>query len=132
MRGASGTPRGLPRHALETLCMAVEAAEQGAGVEVEEVIVFGSYARGDWLTTSDLDLILVSRGWRGRIIDRPDPIYRLLARKRPPVWPQILCYKPEELEELTASPTSLADASNYWLRISRKQLEKLCGRNSST
>ena len=118
--------KGLPERALNSICMVLEAALD-EGFDVERVIVFGSYARGDWMEYSDLDLILVGRSWRGsRVIDRLDPIYRRLARMKPPVWPEIHCYTPEELESLMRAPTILADASRYWVELEASEVMSLC------
>lgn len=61
------------------------------------VIVFGSRARGDALTTSDLDLILVSpRFVSVPFLQRPVQVLQALGY---PGGLEILCYTPEEFEE---------------------------------
>jgi predicted nucleotidyltransferase len=110
----------------ETLCM-VYAAARRLGLEVVELIVYGSWARGDWLRCSDLDVVVVATNWpTGRRLDRPDPLYRLLSRMKPPLWPQILGLEPDELRELVEAPTHLRDASRYWVRLERRKLDRLC------
>ncbi len=118
------TPRLHPR-ALETVCIVYEAARE-AGIEPLEVIVFGSWARGDWLWTSDIDVIIVSRGCGEKPLERVDAIYSKIVAKKPPVWPELLCYTPEGLEEATRRATIVRDASRYWIRIPREQLGALC------
>ena len=115
----------LDRRVWETVC-AVYRAAGAVGVRVVEVIVYGSWARGDWLSTSDLDLVVVGEGWHGSLVERPDPIYRLLAEMRPPIWPQLLCYTPSELQEALGKVTHLRDASRYWVRIPASLLEEKC------
>ncbi|MCS7094157.1 MAG: nucleotidyltransferase domain-containing protein [Candidatus Aenigmarchaeota archaeon] len=66
-------------------------------IEPELVILFGSRARGDYLKSSDYDLIIVSKhfsnlDFRERIIK----IYELLDD---PTNLDVLCYTPEEFEE---------------------------------
>ena len=61
------------------------------------VIAFGSRVRGDALSTSDLDLILVSP-WFASVpfLRRPTAILELLDY---PGGLELLCYTPEEFEE---------------------------------
>ena len=61
------------------------------------VIAFGSRVRGDALSTSDLDLILVSP-WFATVpfLRRPVAILELLDY---PSGLELLCYTPEEFEE---------------------------------
>jgi predicted nucleotidyltransferase len=62
--------------------------------DTERVILFGSAARGDVGSTSDLDLLVVRRDAR-RPVDRIDDLYR---RAQPTVAVDFLSYTPEELE----------------------------------
>ena len=55
-----------------------------------------------------------------------DGVYRRLAARRPPLYPEMLCYTPRELEEMVEGPTLLRDASRYWLRLPREALEHMC------
>ncbi len=60
-------------------------------------IVFGSRARGDALSTSDLDLILVSPRFASvPFLERPVQVLESLDY---PGGLEILCYTPEEFEE---------------------------------
>jgi hypothetical protein len=60
------------------------------------VIVFGSRARGDALSTSDLDLILVSPRFAGvPVLGRPAEVPEALDF---PGGIEPLCYTPEEFE----------------------------------
>ncbi len=128
-RGSSATPSLHPK-AAETLCIVYRAAVE-EGLEPLELILYGSWARGDWLYTSDLDVIIVSWRCTGPLHRRLDGVYRRLARYKPPLYPEMLCYTPRELEELAAAPTMLRDASRYWLRLPRATLEKMCRGASS-
>jgi len=60
-------------------------------------IAFGSRARGDALSTSDLDLILVSPRFAAvPFLKRPVEVLEALAY---PGGLELLCYTPEEFEE---------------------------------
>jgi predicted nucleotidyltransferase len=65
----------------------------------ERVILFGSTARGRVGTTSDLDLLVVSRDARPPTV-RVDDLYR---RARPRIAVDILVYTPEELDAAAAA-----------------------------
>lgn len=80
----------------ERVIRQVRAFLRRAGLD--EAILFGSRARSDWLTTSDVDLIVVSPRFEGvRLLDR---MYRLHD-----------CWDgPEELEALPYSPEEFARA----------------------
>jgi len=62
-----------------------------------QVIAFGSRVRGDALSTSDLDLIVVSP-WFASVpfLRRPGAVLELLEY---PGGLELLCYTPEEFEE---------------------------------
>jgi uncharacterized protein len=62
-----------------------------------QVIVFGSRARGDALTTSDLDLILVSPRFAAvPFLKRPVEVLEVLDY---PGGLELLCYTPQEFAE---------------------------------
>jgi predicted nucleotidyltransferase len=67
--------------------------------ETEQVILFGSAARGDVGSSSDLDLLVVRRDNR-RPAERVDDLYR---RARPTVALDLLVYTPAELAALRQS-----------------------------
>lgn len=68
--------------------------ERIVDADTERVILFGSAARGDVGSTSDLDLLVVRRDAR-RPAERAADLYR---RARPTVAVDLLVYTPEELE----------------------------------
>ncbi|NLO05743.1 MAG: nucleotidyltransferase domain-containing protein [candidate division WS1 bacterium] len=67
-------------------------------VDVEEAILYGSYARGEERRHSDADLMLISSRFKGvRFLDRLPPLYLEWRLVRPPI--ELLAYTPEEFEE---------------------------------
>ena len=80
-----------------------------------EVYLFGSYARGDWLEDSDIDLVVVSPAFRGRSLGKR---YRLVRELLPhDVSVEVLAYTPEEFEKALERSSLLREASKYWVRL---------------
>ncbi|MDW8359185.1 MAG: nucleotidyltransferase domain-containing protein [Candidatus Caldarchaeum sp.] len=105
-----------PEKVVENVRKLVE--ELSKTVKVEKVFLFGSYARGTWLRTSDVDLIIVSRDFEGMSFGRRLDLVNSAAwrlRLSPPVEP--LAYTPEELERKISESAVVSDASRYWLRL---------------
>ena len=80
-----------------------------------EVYLFGSFARGDWLKNSDIDIIVVSSSFKGMEIHERYKQVRLLADRE--LSFEILTYTPEEFEELKERSVILKDASRYWIKL---------------
>ncbi|MFQ6016026.1 MAG: nucleotidyltransferase domain-containing protein [Anaerolineae bacterium] len=86
------------------------------GYRIEKAIIFGSRARGDHLKESDLDLILVSKGFEGILFtDRISRVYRF--------WDgdfslEVLCYTPEEFEKKKRMIGLVQDAVREGIEIS--------------
>jgi len=80
-----------------------------------EAYLFGSYARGDWLEDSDVDIVVVSGALRGVPWHERYPRLRRLAPDDVPF--EILAYTPEEFEEVRGRSVVLRDASTYWVRL---------------
>jgi predicted nucleotidyltransferase len=72
------------------------AAELASDPAVRKVILFGSAARGQACTTSDLDLIVVMRTDLP-FIERYGPVWR---RTKPVIAVDLLVYTPQEFEQL--------------------------------
>ncbi|MEM0024544.1 MAG: nucleotidyltransferase domain-containing protein [Thermofilaceae archaeon] len=80
-----------------------------------QVYLFGSYARGDWLRDSDVDLIVVSPAFRGLNLGER---YLLVRRLLPDtISVELLLYTPEEFERLRGRSVILRDAEKYWVRL---------------
>ena len=54
-------------------------------IPVDEVILFGSYARGDYDEYSDIDLLLVSPIFKGKRIEDKDKIRRITLKIGPEI-----------------------------------------------
>jgi predicted nucleotidyltransferase len=67
--------------------------------DIERMVLFGSRARGTARRDSDVDLILVSRKFRGKnAIDRAAPLY---LEWDLPYSVDLLCYTPQEFAEFS-------------------------------
>ncbi len=92
----------------------VRRVEKELGIKVLEVIVFGSRARGDYRKDSDIDLIIVSRDWKGDILERMSKLYRIWNYE---VDATLIPLTPEELERKKKTSITIRDASRHWIRI---------------
>lgn len=88
--------------------------EEKLAIKINEIIIFGSRARGDYRVDSDIDLVIISREWRGAILDRMKYLYRLWNYE---IDATLIPLKPDELEEKTLYSITLRDAKKYWIRI---------------
>jgi len=71
----------------------------GKGVELEQILLFGSRARNDYKEESDIDLILISEDFQK--MDTPTrskEFYLNWDYKKLPE-PEIICFTPEEFKE---------------------------------
>ncbi|MEM1610099.1 MAG: nucleotidyltransferase domain-containing protein [Sulfolobales archaeon] len=76
-----------------------------------EVYLFGSYARCDWLIDSDIDLIVVSDGFKSLDLgERYSLVRRLLPSDR---GFEILIYTGEEFEQARKRSIVIQDTSEY-------------------
>lgn len=80
-----------------------------------EVYLFGSYARGDWLIDSDLDLVVVSPKFRGLELGKRYLLVRGLLPNEVSV--ELLLYTPEEFEERKRRSVVIQDAMEYWVKL---------------
>ena len=82
-------------------------------VVVEEILLFGSVARGNFAEDSDMDLVVVSRSWeKYSLEERLAILYRLWRWERDAT---LIPPTSEELEEKKEKSIVLRDASMYWL-----------------
>jgi len=84
-------------------------------IRVEQMILFGSRARGDWLLTSDADVMIVSPDFVGRrFVDRSAEILR---HWRGRVDLEAFCYTPAEIAERRHEIGIIAQALKEGRRI---------------
>jgi len=109
--------RALPERVLRAVEILLGALEE-RGVRVEEAYLFGSYARGDWIESSDVDLVIVSSSFQGsRFIDRLELIYRVEWELGVKPWIEVIPLTPSEFQERLATSVVLRDASKYWVKV---------------
>ena len=86
---------------------------------MREVYVFGSRVRGDWLKTSDIDVVIVSEDFRGMsFLERLDLVERVQWEEGISPHIEAIPLTPEELRERIEHSVVLRDASRYWKRFS--------------
>jgi predicted nucleotidyltransferase len=81
----------------------------------EHIIVFGSVARGEATSESDLDVIFVSERFAGvKEPDRPELIFDIIWRD---ISVDTLCYTPEEFRQYRTQPGIIKTAceEGIWL-----------------
>lgn len=84
-------------------------------IRVDRMILFGSRARGDWLLTSDADLMVVSPDFEGRrFVDRSADVLR---HWRGRVDLEVFCYTPEEIASRRDEIGIIAQALTQGRRI---------------
>lgn len=82
---------------------------------VDRLILFGSRARGQELLTSDVDVVVVSEGFR-------ETPFRRRHEKVLELWPdlvdlEVLCYTPEEFDRLRQRVGIVKQASQEGIEI---------------
>jgi len=87
-------------------------------VRVEEAYLFGSYAKGTWIKTSDIDLIIISPDFRGiPYLKRLDLINEIQWKLSIKPFIEAIPLTPEELEVKLKESVVIRDASKYWIRV---------------
>jgi len=80
-----------------------------------DVYLFGSFAKGDWLEDSDIDIVVVSDRFEGKSMPERINLVRRLASES--LAFEILAYTPKELKEVLTKSMVIQDASTYWKKI---------------
>ena len=71
---------------------------EALGTKPSKVILYGSYARGDWHEWSDIDLVVVSPDFRGMgYWDRIDVLTEAICRVRQPI--EAVAMDPEQWDK---------------------------------
>ncbi len=96
-RRSSEVGQGMATTTLERDRLIEAIADFMRRVDVEEAILFGSRARGEELSSSDVDLIVISSRFEGtRFTDRIAPLLEEWPRDLPTL--EVLAYTPQEFE----------------------------------
>ena len=116
--------RTISREALEAVRKLVKELSRNEGIVVERAYLFGSYAKGSWIKTSDVDLVIVSRGFEGMsFLKRLDLVNRVQWRAGIRPFIEAIPLTPDELKERMEKSAVLRDASKYWIEIHIDDLE---------
>ncbi len=106
----------IPRDVLEEVRAFLR--EVSKNFVINETYLFGSFARGDWLKTSDVDLVIVSKDFEGiRFMDRLDILNRIQWELRLKRFIEVIPLTPQEFSEKLKYSVVLRDASRYWVKI---------------
>ena len=89
-------------------------------VRVEGAYLFGSYAKGTWIRTGDVDLVVVSPDFRGvPYLKRLDLVNEVQWRLSIRPFIEAVPLTSEELEVKLEESAVIRDASRYWIRVDR-------------
>jgi len=77
--------------------------------------LFGSYARGDWIEDSDVDIVLVSDCFNNMEFENRFKYVRLMLNPKRSYT--ILAYTQNEFSEALQKSSMLQEISRYWIEI---------------
>jgi predicted nucleotidyltransferase len=84
-------------------------------IKADEVIIFGSFARGEFGEDSDIDLLLVSKKFRGKKFHERFKGLWLKWHLDLPV--DFICYTPEEFNKLKKEVSIVSEALREGIRV---------------
>ncbi len=88
------------------------------GFHIEKIFLFGSYAKGTWLKTSDIDLVIVSSDFQNiPFKERLDLINKIVFKENIIPYIEVLPYTPDEFSRKIKESIVLRDASRYWIDL---------------
>ncbi len=106
--------RNLPKRVYE-VSEKIKRALAKRGISVKEIYLFGSYAKGTFLKSSDIDLIVVSDDWKNLpFLKRLDVVNEIIWREKLGNV-EVIPVTSEEFEKKES--VVLRDASRYWIRV---------------
>jgi len=85
----------MSKSLIDLICDYISRVDAEYGVE--KAYIFGSTAKGNRLEESDVDLIIVSKAFRG--MSQLERLYLLHKLWKHPIDLQVLAYTPEEYKE---------------------------------
>lgn len=87
-------------------------------IKIDEAYVFGSYVKGTWLKSSDIDLVIVSQDFEGvPYLKRLDLINEVQWKARIRPYVEAIALTPEEFSKKLRESAVLRDASKHWIKI---------------
>lgn len=87
-------------------------------IEIQEAYLFGSYVKGTWLKSSDIDLVIVSRDFKElKFLERLELLYGIQWRNNITPFIEVIPLTPEEFIERRDRSAVLRDAKKYWIRV---------------
>jgi len=105
--------RGIPepvRRSLERLVEGLKGADPNA-----VVYLCGSFARGDWLTDSDVDIVVVTKLFAKMDVGKRFSLVKRLAGPGSSI--DLLAYTPEEFKEAVQRSMILRDMLDHSLKL---------------
>lgn len=95
-------------------------SELSGYIRIDDAYLYGSYARGDYLKTSDIDLIIISDDFKDmKFTERLDMIENIIWRMKLKPHIQVIPLTNEELRNRVKQSFLLIDASKYWIKINK-------------
>jgi len=93
---------------------------EARGFSVDKIILFGSYARGDYTKNSDIDLIVISSSWKNlEYIERLSILYKIWDKNADA---NFIALTLDKFSKKISESVVLRDASKYWITLyERKQ-----------
>lgn len=87
----------------------------GSSIHIDKMLLFGSFARGDYKKWSDIDLLIVSNDFKNTMkVRRPVKLYDYWTYKYPV---DFLCYTPKEFNRLKKQITIVREAVREGIEI---------------
>ena len=109
--------RDIPDNIIEVVRRFIHGLEK-RGYHIEHVYLFGSYAKGTWIKTSDIDLVIVSSDFKNILFSkRLDIVNKIIWEEDIEPYIEALPYTPGELEAKIKRSIVLANASKHWILL---------------
>ena len=87
---------------------------------VARVYLYGSFARGDWLEDSDVDMVVVSPDFTGELVKRMARLRNLAPYT---VAFEILTYTPDEMEQKLRDSLIWQEIASYWIELTEEVID---------
>ena len=113
---SESTLRDIPPKILNNIRKLID--ELSRRLRIVEVYLFGSYAKGTWIKTSDVDLIVVSPDFENiPYLERLEIIYRIEWQLRITPFIEVIPLTPAEFRQKMEESAVLRDARRYWVKL---------------